>query len=62
MKWTPEKIKALRKSLGLTQKEFADRLGYARRETIADFEAGTYSPNKQAQMLLDMLEKQVVKD
>ena len=59
MKWTPEKIRALRKALGLTQKEFADKLGYKRRETIAEFEAGKYEPNAQAEIILDILEKQV---
>ncbi len=58
MKWTPEKIKALRKTLGLTQKELADKLGYKRRETIAEFEAGKYEPNTQVCIILDLLDKQ----
>ncbi len=58
MKWTPENIKALRKRLGLTQKEFAEELGYARRESVAELEKGAYGPSGPTQRLLDMLEKQ----
>lgn len=58
MKWTPEKVRALRKALGLTQKEMAERLGYRRRETIAEFEMGKYEPNAQVCIILDILEQQ----
>ena len=58
MKWTPENIKALRKRLGLTQKEFAEELGYARRESVAELEKGDYGPSGPTQRLLDMLERQ----
>lgn len=60
MKWMPEKIKALRKRLGLTQKEFADELGYARRESVAELERGDYSPSGPTQKLLNMLEAQAL--
>lgn len=38
-----ERIKALRKALGLTQQEFADRLGI-KRATIAHYEVGRNEP------------------
>ena len=60
MKWTPERIKQLRKRLGLTQQKFADKLGYARRETVAELESGKFAPNKQAQILLDMIERETL--
>lgn len=38
-----ERIRELRKALGLTQQEFADRLG-VKRNTIAQYETGRNSP------------------
>lgn len=38
-----ERIKAIRKALGLTQQEFADRLGI-QRSTIAQYETGRNNP------------------
>jgi DNA-binding transcriptional regulator YiaG len=40
---TPEAIKRLRKSLGLTQEQFASAIG-ANRVTIADWELGSHKP------------------
>lgn len=57
-KWTPEAIRALRKRLGMTQKAFADELGYSRYISVTELERGDYSPSGPAQRLLDMLEKQ----
>lgn len=39
-----ERIKAIRKALGLTQQEFADRLGI-QRSTIAQYETGRNNPS-----------------
>ena len=39
-----ERIKKLRKALGLTQQEFADRLGM-KRNTIANYETGRNDPS-----------------
>ena len=54
-RWTPEEIKALRKSMKLTQAEFAKRLGYSRRETVTDLEKGRYAPSGPARLHLDRL-------
>ena len=54
--WTPEQIRALRKKLGLTQAELAQRLGYERRQTITDLEGGEYTPSGPVRRLLDVLE------
>ena len=53
--WTPERIRALRKAMGLTQAELASRLGYRRSRTITEFENGTATPTVQAGIILDML-------
>ena len=53
--WTPERIRALRKAMGLTQPHFAKRLGYERFRTVTELENGTIQPTKQAQIILDML-------
>lgn len=55
MKWTPERIRSLRRKMGVTQAAMGQRLGYRRRESIADLEAGKHEPNPQAQLLLDIL-------
>ena len=57
-RWTPETIRALRKRLGMTQKAFADELGYSRYISVTELERGDYSPSGPAQRLLDMLEKE----
>ena len=38
-----ERIKALRKTLGLTQQEFADRVGL-KRNSLANYETGRNTP------------------
>jgi DNA-binding transcriptional regulator YiaG len=50
---TPARIRKLRESLGLTQEEFAKRIGAAR-ETIARWELGTAKPKG---LYLQALEK-----
>ncbi len=57
-KWTREAIRALRKRLGMTQKAFAEELGYSRYISVTELERGDYSPSGPAKRLLDMLEKQ----
>ena len=54
--WTPEEIRALRNSLRLNQTDFADRLGYERRQTVTDLETGLYAPSGPVRRLLDVLE------
>ena len=58
MRWTPERIRTLRRKMGATQAAMGQRLGYRRRESIADLEAGKHEPNPQAQLLLDILAKE----
>ena len=53
--WTPERIRALRKAMGLTQPQFAEQLGYERFRTVTELENGTIQPTRQAQIILDML-------
>ena len=56
--WTPERIRALRHAMGLTQPQFAERLGYERFRTITELENGTRIPTRQAQIILNMLAQQ----
>ena len=56
--WTPERIRTLRKKLGLTQEEMAGRLGYSRQQTISELENGMYPPGPQVCIILDILEQQ----
>lgn len=46
-----ERIKELRKSLGLTQQKFADRLGL-KRQTIAAYEIGNIEPSDSTLLLI----------
>lgn len=46
-----ERIKKLRKAKGLTQQEFADRLGI-KRNTVATYEAGKSNPSDAAVILI----------
>jgi DNA-binding transcriptional regulator YiaG len=41
--WTPSRIRALRRRLGLTQAEFARELG-VRQQTVSEWETGQYGP------------------
>ncbi|MDA0673560.1 MAG: helix-turn-helix transcriptional regulator [Cyanobacteria bacterium] len=43
--WDQATIKSLRKTLKLTQAEFADTLG-VRRQTVSEWENGVYSPDR----------------
>ena len=55
--WTPETIRELRRRLKLTQREFADRLGVARQQTIALWEGGHNKPQRMATKLLNELDE-----
>lgn len=46
-----ERIKILRKHLGLTQQKFADRLGL-KRQTIASYEIGNIEPSASTLLLM----------
>ena len=53
-KWDRENIQALRRHLGLTQQELADRLG-TRQQTISEWETGMYQPRGASATLLSLI-------
>ena len=55
--WTPETIKALRKSTGLTQRAFALRIGTTR-EYVNKLEKGVRTPSVMLCILLDYIRKE----
>ena len=57
-KWTGERIRELRERLGLTQAQFAERLGYSSYVMISYLERGEREPSGPVQKLLDVLEKE----
>jgi DNA-binding transcriptional regulator YiaG len=52
--WDSERIQALRRHLGLTQRELADALG-TRQQTISEWETGMYKPRGTSTTLLSMV-------
>jgi len=52
--WDSEQIRALRRHLGLTQRELADRLG-TRQQTISEWELGLYRPRGASSTLLSIV-------
>ena len=52
--WNRERIRALRRHLGLTQRELADRLG-TRQQTISEWELGLYKPRGASATLLSIV-------
>ncbi len=56
--WTPERFRALRKRLRLSQTEMAERLGFSRYQTVSDIERGQQAITATAALVLDMLEEQ----
>ena len=52
--WDSEGIHALRRHLGLTQRELADRLG-TRQQTISEWEIGLYKPRGASATLLSII-------
>jgi DNA-binding transcriptional regulator YiaG len=52
--WGSEHIQALRRHLGLTQRELADRLG-TRQQTISEWEKGMYRPRGASSTLLSIV-------
>jgi transcriptional regulator with XRE-family HTH domain len=56
MEWTPERIKALRKRLGLDQAEFADLLGYGASQRVSELEKGKRGATGPTARLLDYVD------
>ena len=52
--WDSKRIQALRRYLGLTQRELADKLG-TRQQTISEWETGMYRPRGASATLLSMI-------
>ena len=52
--WDSEYILALRRHLGLTQRELAERLG-TRQQTISEWEKGMYQPRGASSTLLSIV-------
>ena len=55
--WDGQKVQALRRHLGLTQKELSERLG-TRQQTISEWETGMYQPRGASATLLNMVAEQ----
>ena len=52
--WDSQRIQALRRHLGLTQRELADELG-TRQQTISEWETGMYQPRGASATLLSIV-------
>ncbi len=52
--WDSDSIRTLRRHLGLTQRELADRLG-TRQQTISEWEIGLYKPRGASSTLLSII-------
>jgi len=52
--WDSKRIQALRRHLGLTQRELANRLG-TRQQTISEWETGMYRPRGASATLLSII-------
>ena len=55
--WDRQRIQALRRHLGLTQRELSDRLG-TRQQTISEWETGMYRPRGASVKLLSIVAEQ----
>ena len=53
-KWDNASVQALRRHLGLTQRELAERLG-TRQQTISEWETGMYQPRGASVTLLSIV-------
>jgi DNA-binding transcriptional regulator YiaG len=52
--WTAQRVKALRRSLGLTQRDFARELG-VRQQTVSEWETGSYAPRGASARVLEVV-------
>ncbi len=58
VEWNPDRIKALREHLGMTQRQLADELG-VRQQTISEWEVGVYIPRRSTQKYLSLIAERV---
>jgi len=56
-RWDDRSIQALRRHLGLTQRELAERLG-TRQQTISEWETALYKPRGASATLLSIIAEQ----
>ena len=54
IEWNADTIKALRRHMGLTQKEMSEELG-TRQQTISEWETGMYKPRGATTTLLNII-------
>ena len=54
LQWDGERVRTLRRHLGLTQRELADQLG-TRQQTISEWEKGMYKPRGASSTLLSIV-------
>ena len=54
LQWDSEHIRNLRRHLGVTQREMADRMG-TRQQTISEWEKGVYQPRGTSATLLSII-------
>jgi DNA-binding transcriptional regulator YiaG len=54
IEWNADTIKALRRHMGLTQKEMSEELG-TRQQTISEWETGMYKPRGATTTLLSIV-------
>ena len=57
LQWDSRRIQALRRHLGLTQREMSDQLG-TRQQTISEWETGLYRPRGASATLLSIIAEQ----
>jgi len=57
LQWDSERICALRRHLGLTQRELAEKLG-TRQQTISEWETNMYRPRGASATLLSIVAEQ----
>ena len=54
VEWDAERVRSLRRHLGLTQRELAGELG-TRQQTISEWEGGMYKPRGSSARLLTII-------
>jgi len=55
-RWNPERIRALRQRLGMSQEEFADAVGVTSGVSVSRWERGQNGPDRRCRKVLDELD------